>query len=64
MQQHIPSGEEVAVAMPVGFSEGINAILKRQDSLAGELLDATPVAVDHIGQIVDIGTNLKGGLAA
>ncbi len=64
MQQQVPSGEEVAVVMPVGFVEGVAAVLVLQDGLAAELLVAAPLAVDEVGDVVDIGTDLEGGLAA
>ena len=60
MQQHIPSGEEVVILMPVGLSECIGTILELEDGLAAELLIATPVAVDEVTNVIDIGTNLKG----
>ena len=64
MQQDAPSGEEVAVVMPVGFGKGVIATLVLEDGLAAELLHATPVAVEHVGNVVDIGTELESGLAA
>ena len=64
MQQDAPCGEEVTVAMPVGFGEGVVAALILEDSLAAELFHATPVAVEQVGEVVDIGTELEGGLTA
>ena len=64
VQQDAPSGEEVAVAMPVGFGEGVIATLVLEDGLAAELLHATPAAVEQVGEVVDIGTELEGGLTS
>ena len=64
MQQRAPSGEEVAVAMPVGLGEGVAAVFVLENGLAAELFETTPVAVEHVGNVVDVGTDLQGGLAA
>ena len=46
--------------MPIGLCECIGTILELEDGLAAELLKATPVAVDEVTNVIDIGTNLKG----